>query len=173
MIKYANRLPPGKGVKLLDDGETIRKIAQCSEDRTLVFMENLVNHFIAFPDPMVVPVYRFEIIKRSRHESSYSYDMMRLGILSEKERELIDLVGDLHDSRGADACSLDYELYPGRLEYPELFGFLKFITQQQRYWDIHSGNILMDSDGNYRLVDLEGFLRTPLEQSCNDWISRE
>ena len=173
MIKYANRLPPGKDVILLDDGETIRKTARCNEEKTIIFMENLVKHFIDYPDPTVVPVYRFETIKRTRHEYIYSYDMMRLGILSEKERDLIDLVGDLHDSHGPDACVLDHVIYPERIEFPELFSFLKFITQQQRYWDIHSGNILMDPDGNYRLVDLEGFLRTPLELDCNNWISRE
>lgn len=172
MIKYANRLPPGKGVQLLEDGETIRKTAHCSELKTLEFMEAIANHFIAYPDPMVVPVYRFEVIHKTRHESVYSYDMMRLGILSETERDLIDRVGDLHDSYGRDACFREHEMYSGRHEYPMLFEFLKIVTQQQRYWDIHSGNILMDPEGNYRLIDLEGFLHTPLDRTGNEWISR-
>jgi hypothetical protein len=172
MIKYATRLPPGKSVQLLDDGETIRKIAQCSELKTLEFMKAVTCHFIDYPDPMVVPVYRFEILEKKRGNYVYSYDMMRLGILSEVERDLIDRIGDLHDSYGGDACYREGELYSGCYEYPELFNFLKLITRQQRYWDIHSGNILMDPDGQYRLIDLEGFLRTPLGQSCNNWISR-
>jgi hypothetical protein len=97
---------------------------------------------------------------------------MRLGILSETERDLIDRIGDLHDSYGRDACFREHEMYSGRHEYPMLFEFLKIVTQQQRYWDIHSGNILMDPEGNYRLIDLEGFLHTPLSQSGNEWISR-
>src|SRR5579885_1526741 len=115
-MKYANRLPPGKGVKLLDDGVTIRKTAHCSEEKTLIFMEAIANHFIAYPDPMVVPVYSFEILKKSRNESIYTYDMMRLGILSEAERDLIDRIGDLHDRFGADAC-FRYQEETGRIEY--------------------------------------------------------
>jgi len=172
MIKYANRLPPGKPVELLDDGLTVRKTAQCSEEKTLRFMEALANHFIRHPDPMVVPVYSFEVLKKSKYEYLYTYDMQRLGLLLPEERQLIDLIADLYDLHGKDACNLEWELYPGKHEFPKLFSFLSRVCQEDRYFDIHSGNVLGDEDGEYRLIDLEGFLRTPLELRENDWITR-
>lgn len=172
MIEYAERLPPGKSIKLLDDN-TIRKTTQCSEKKTLVFMEAIIKHFIVNPHPMVVPLYSFQIISKSFFKNNtYSYTMMRLGILSNHEKDLIDFVGDMHDSYGAGAC-LQHIIYPGAGRYPELFEFLKTIVEQQRYWDIHSGNIMMDPFGKYRIIDIEGFIKTPLVLSENDWISRD
>jgi hypothetical protein len=182
MIKYATRLPPGKSVQLLNDG-VIRKIEHCSMEKTMEFMEALIKHFIAYPDPMVVPIYDFQTLTRKRNEYSYSYDMMRLGILTSEERRFIDLVGDMTDKYGKDAFMYeasdyltsqhDYDLNRGNLEFPKLYDFLKTVVELDRYHDIHSGNILMDLEENYRLIDLEGFQVTPLSDPRNDWISRE
>lgn len=173
MIKYAERKPLDLGIKILDDKRTIRKTVIYQAHKTLVFMKALVEHFIKHPDPLVVPVYSFEVIKESElGNNTYAYTMMRLGILSEAEEELIDFVGDMHDSYGAAACIQEVK-YPWQDKCPELFSFLKTVVEQQRYWDIHSGNILMDPDGQYRLIDLESFIKTPLILDCNDWISRE
>jgi len=160
------------GITVLDDGVTVRKTANVSRDVTYIFIETLINHFIRNPDPLVVPVYNFEFISHKGGMYSYSYDMMRLSMLSITEKKLIDRIGDLYDSHVAKACFLKYEEYPGADEYPELFRFLTEVTTGGKYWDIHSGNIMMDPDGNYRLIDLEGFLKTPLELEVNDWISR-
>ena len=172
MIKYAKSYSLDKNINLLDDNLTVRKEVIYQPKKTLVFMKAIIEHFIKHPDPMVVPVYSFEIIKESElGNNTYAYTMMRLGILSETEKQLIDFVGDLHDSYDAAAC-LQEMFYPGQDIHPKLFNFLKTVVEQRRYWDIHSGNILMDSDGNYRLIDLEGFLRTPLILNCVvDFIS--
>lgn len=164
MIKYADE-PLGHNIELINN-TIVQKTVALPSEKAIVFMKAIVEHFIRNPDPMVVPLYSFNIFKKT-----YSYTMMRLGILSKKEEELIDFVGDMQDSYGAGAC-LQNKPYPNSEEYPELFDFLKTVTLQQRYWDIQSGNILMDSDGHYRLIDIEGFLNTPLDQSSNDWISR-
>jgi hypothetical protein len=170
MIKYSNNL--SYNIKLLDDGQTIRKTANCSQEKSYDFIKAVVKHFIRYPSPDVVPVYDFQFISKKDGLITYSYDMMRMGILSEVERELIDRVGDLYDTYSQEACFLEHELYLGSVDYPDLFNFLKVITLEGRYYDIHSGNILMDPDGNYRLIDLEGFLRIPLELKENNWISR-
>ena len=171
MIKYAESLSSDKSIKLLDK-ITIKKTVRYQAKKTLDFMKAIIEHFIKHPDPLVVPVYSFEVIKESElGNNTYAYTMMRLGILSETEKQLIDFVGDLHDSYGAGAC-LQEMFYHGQDKQPELFSFLKAVVDQQRYWDIHSGNILMDPDGNYRLIDIEGFIKTPLILNCNDWISR-
>lgn len=164
MIKYDEDLL-ANNIELIND-VTIKKTVLYPSEKSLAFMKAIVEHFIKYPDPMVVPLYSFEVYK-----NTYSYTMMRLGILSEKEKELIDFVGDMQDSYGAGAC-LQNKPYPYSEEYPKLFEFLKTVTLQHRYWDIQSGNILMDPIGNYRLIDIEGFLNTPLNQSSNDWISR-
>lgn len=155
------------------DHLTATKTVECSQDKTLVFMKAIVEHFIKHPDPMVVPLYSFKVIRKSRFRNNkYSYTMMKLNALSKPEKDFIDRIGDLHDKYGAATCILENFYYEDQEKFPKLFEFLKTVTLQQRFWDIHSGNILMDSSGNYRLIDIEGFLSTPLDQSCNDWISR-
>ncbi|CAB4196729.1 hypothetical protein UFOVP1290_249 [uncultured Caudovirales phage] len=174
MIKYATRLPPGKGVKILND-TTIRKNGLCSEIKTLNCITALANHFISKPDPLVVPIYNFEIIDAVKNPYKYRYDMRRLGILNSIERDIVDIAGNLADRYDSDALhhmqdSDDYKKYG--YEYAELFSFLKEVLKLNRYYDLHSGNVMIDLEDNYRLVDIEGFIRTPLELRCNDWIIR-
>jgi hypothetical protein len=181
MIKYATRLPPGKPVQLMSDG-VIRKIERCSMEKTFEFMSSLIKHFIAYPDSTVVPVYAFQVVEARRDNYTYSYDMMRLGILTSEERVLIDLVGDMTDKYGSAAFDhepndylqghYNYTLEQGKKDFPKLYDFLHLVVLQSRYHDIHSGNILMDLEEDYRLIDLEGFLVTPLSRPENDWISR-
>lgn len=173
MIRYANRLPPG--CKLLEDGKTVRKTALCSEQHTLEFMEVLVNHFIRYPDPLVVPVFHFEVLANSRNNQSYFYDMQRLGMLSLQEKDLVDRIGDLTDKHGPDAMSIPWlplELYPERHSQPELFSYLQQVVRLNRYHDLHSGNVMIDEQESYRLIDLEGFSMYSLDHSANDWITR-
>lgn len=172
MIRYASRLPPGRGCQILEDNQTVRKTVQCSEEYTLLFMEALVNHFIRQPDPLVVPVYRFEVLEKSRYKYCYSYDMQLLGMLSEEEKQFVDRVGDLYDKHGADALSIPYELYPEKRSLPQFFSYLKQVVELDRYHDLHSGNIMIDLDENYRIIDLEGFHYYTLNNSANDWITR-
>lgn len=171
MLKYATRLPPGKPVRLLSNG-LIRKTCKGWGISTLEFMEALVNHFIINPDPLVVPVSNF----RKYTNYSYSYDMMRCGLLSSEEKYFIDEVSELHDKYKSDSfndeiiSSIDGQFY--KKKFPELYNFLSIIVKQDRYFDIHSGNILLNEDHNYCLIDLEGFLRTPLQWHKNDWITK-
>ena len=174
MIKYATRLPPGKGLSLLND-TTVRKTDLCSESKTLDFMIAIANHFIQNPDPLVVPIYNFEVINSIRSPYKYTYDMRRLGILNNHERHIVDMAGCCHDKYGGDAYQVWYDTvtYSSYAhEYPELFSFLKEILKINRYFDLHSGNVMIDEEENYRLVDIEGFIRTPLELRSNDWILR-
>ena len=178
MIRYATRMPPGKPVKLLSDS-VVRKTAACSRNDTMEFMSALINYFINHADPLVVPIYAFEQLPKKYDMYYYQYDMMRLGLLTPDERAFIEHVGSLTDWRGKDAMNnLDVcdpcgvSLYQNKEEYPELFDFLLTVVKQGRYFDIHSGNILMDNENNYLLIDLEGFQRTPLELYVNDWITR-
>jgi len=135
-------------------------------------MQVLVKHFINHPDPLVVPVSRFEIIENTQYNHRYSYDMEFLGMLSKEEKLFIDRVGDLHDQFGADALNQDYDLYPERHSLPRLFSYLKEVIALNRYHDLHAGNIMIDLDENYRIIDLEGFYYFSLYNSSNNWITR-
>jgi hypothetical protein len=59
-----------------------------------------------------------------------------------------------------------------RKEYPDLAAFMDEVLRQGRYRDVHSGNFLKDEDGSYKIIDLEGFINTPLSRGDNDWITR-
>lgn len=170
MLRYAKRMPENKPVEILDNGN-VRKVLTRRSEVWMEYMKALLNHFTKHPDPMVVPIYDYKILS----ESSYQYDMMRCGLLTEEERYLITLVSDLHDRYQIAACQVDFD--PELIEYkekcPKLFEFLKQVVEQDRYWDLHSGNILLNEDGEYCLIDLEGFMLLPLSKADNNWITRE
>jgi hypothetical protein len=172
MIRYATRTPPGKPVILLND-TTIRKTTRGVLDRTFEFMNALIKHFIHNPDPLVVPIYSYKVLLIKRDNNSYQYDMMRLGLLPKEERALVDDAGDLADKYGKGFWSkANKDFYLKFQQNSKLASFLETISSQGRYHDLHSGNIMMDMDGDYRLVDLEGFTNNPLEAFDNDWITR-
>lgn len=173
MIHYATRLPPGKPVKVLNY-TTIRKTTRGVLDRTFHFMDAVIKHFIRNPDPLVVPVYNYRVISNKRDNNSYQYDMMRLGLLSKEERALVDDAGDLADKyRKGFWSEADEDFYLKFQQHAKLASFLETISRQGRYHDLHSGNVMMDMDGNYLLIDLEGFTNNPLEALDNDWITRD
>jgi len=171
VINYATRLPPGKEVELLDSG-LIRKTERWCEKDNYDFMKSVINHFIKYQDPMVVQVFAFRELGRDRsNHYVYSYDMERCGILSTQERALINTVGDLWDKFQRAACERGaHELESYRRQLPKLYEFLSTVIEQDRYLDLHSGNVMMSPEGNYVLIDLEGFLRYPLNRRSNDWI---
>lgn len=169
MLNYAKRMPPNKPVEILDNGNIRKTIANRNLD-WMEFMSALLKHFTKYPEPYVVPIYDYKILS----SSSYQYDMMRCGLLTDDERALISIVGDLHDRYKIAACQVTHDL--DLLEYkkkcPKLFQFLQMIVEQDRYWDIHSGNILLNEDGEYCLIDLEGYIKLPLLKAVNNWITR-
>lgn len=178
MIQYNNYKLP-KGLEYVGDGWTVRKTTVCYGDEAFNFMKGLCKHLIAHPDPMIVPVYSFEYLgaySEGRHR--YSYDMMRLGDISRHEADIIWDVGDAWRSGSKDPLRIyrtnaKTQGEKNWQEYPKLMGFLQQIIQQERYYDLHGENIMMDTDENYRIIDLEGFSNPPLSNPSNAWITRE
>ncbi len=147
----------------------VRKTCVCEDPYSMEFMGALINHFIKNPDPKVVPILNYKKIKKLM----YVYEMPQLDLISPQEDQLIDEVGDAVFSHGKKACTVIEYAHPGVREvFPVLFPFLEQIVLEDRYWDIHSGNIMIHN-GNYKLIDLEGFLNEPLNDSINDWITRD
>ena len=52
-----------------------------------------------------------------------------------------------------------------------LIEFLKLVTRQNRYLDLNSGNVMLNRDNEYVLLDLEGFLKSGRHTvSSYDWL---
>lgn len=184
MITYSNyKLPPG--LEYVGDGFTIRKTVLCSNEETLQFMQALCQHLMARPDPTIVPVYDFQYLgRKSNHSFQYSYDMKRLGDLTEGEKksiwEVVRAKGAWANSKYCSAPTTDplhkfrsdAEITPEQawMSYPQLMNYLTELIKRDRYYDLHDENIMRDEDYSYRIIDLEGFLNLPLSLPENDWI---
>lgn len=175
-MKYDPNIESRNGITLIDE-HRVRKEAQLSTREGFDYTRAVVKHFIRKPDPMVVPVYTFEVIEETPEKESrygtyiYAYEMMRLGMLSRDERAVIDVSYPYYHN-GIPVDVKHDILQMGWRSYPKLLKFLNVVFQQQRYSDIHSGNFMKDQDGDYRIIDLEGFNGSPLNQPKNDWITR-
>lgn len=162
MFRYNNNLGV-YGLTLIND-RVVRKEAVYSRLESLNFIQKLVNHLIANPDPMVVPVYKFEILDSGSSRSpwnafSYAYEMMRLPMLSRDEKSLINKM--ISHRYNLDKDELHPDLTSGRREFPKLFKFMKQVIDDENYTDLHDGNFLKDEEGDYRIIDLEGFYKYP------------
>lgn len=181
MIHYSNYKLP-HGLEYVGDGYTVRKTALCTGKDALDFYRGLCQHLIAHPDPMIVPVYRFEYLgAQANNVHKYSYDMMRMGNISREEATIVWQVGDAWRFQYAEAVDptrqfkvdAEYSVEECWTTYPKLMHFLKEVVVLNRYHDLHGENVMMDNDGEYRLIDLEGFYNPPLSNPSNTWIVRD
>lgn len=180
MIRYATRLPPSHNVTALDNG-LIRKTEWYCRQSQFDFIVALLDHVTKHFEPLIVPVYEYRILESGPKDFTVSYDMMHCGILEKDERDLVDAVGeawDVHHGKvfeklDAGACGVyQDELWSRCSKLPELTKFLRQVVTEGRYLDLHSGNVMRSQDAEYVLIDLEGFVRTPLDAPFNNWITR-
>lgn len=179
MIQYDENLSQRYGIKLLDD-RTVLKEAKLGTKESWECMLSIVDHFINHPDPMVVPVYTFEVVEQPADESArwgiqytYRYTMKRLGMLSRSEKQII---ADMRDvsiyGLGSYGLKASERLLTSKAEHPELVSFMEVVLAQKRYLDVHEGNFLKDEDDSYKIIDLEGFIHTPLDRDENNWLRK-
>ncbi len=165
MIRYPNLVGNLKYVG--SNQAVVRKIALTSNRDHRDFVKALCQHFIAHPNPMMVPIYSFRDLSFGSGGSyfRYCYDMKAMGMLSGDEKRIVDFMGD--------NPSPNHASIPGfRKMFPELMSFLELVINQNRYHDLHSGNVMLDEEENYRLVDVEGFLNSKkLDDPINKWIT--
>lgn len=176
-MEYAKYLP--SHIVLVND-KVVRKIANTINHEVIEFVEGLARHFIASSDSMVVPIYNFEYsFKKDAYGYEayhYTYEMARLGKLSEIEQSVIDTVGDGHSVGITKPCALgrnaacQKHLDEAWEHYPKIMDFLGQVIEQRRYVDLHGGNIMVDENGDYKLIDIEGFMKYPLIGAHNEWI---
>lgn len=174
MVRYEEHVEDWHGISLIDSN-TIRKKASLSTRESFECIEAICYHFMERPNPMVVPVYSFRAVQepRDRHFGTYvyEYDMKRLAMLDHGEKSYITL---LKSSRAYlyNGLRTDEKEELERLTevYPALVKFMETVYSEKRYTDIHDCNILKDEYEDYKLIDLEGFIRVPFERNENDWI---
>jgi hypothetical protein len=98
--------------------------------------------------------------------------MERLCILPPVERRLIDDCGNQLDYLGRGFWNKSSSEFKDKFkEHPKLAEFISLVSNQSRYWDLHGGNVMIDLNEDYKLIDIEGFLNTPMELPENDWIT--
>ena len=159
-MKYDDNVEQRYGIKLVND-RVVRKEAQFSTRESFEWIRGLVLHLLANPNPMVVPLYRFEVMEETPSKNNshwgtyrYAYEMMRLPMLSREEKSLITAM--IQRKYQLDNYS-DPVIKDGQRDLPELFAFMKRVLDDGYYTDLHDNNFLKDEEGNYRIIDLEGF----------------
>lgn len=172
MIKYPHSLP--QGLKFLGN-DRVRKTALTHGKAGFEHIEGLCNHFIRNPNPKVVPIYNFGIRKIDGQYYYYFYDMMLMGMLSDAEKRAITLFDRRYGyDRVLPIHSGDPEVQKACRAYPKLAQFMSEVFEEGRYYDTHCGNVMIDLEEEYRLVDIEGFmLHDGLEHPKNAWITKE
>ncbi len=161
----------GVSISLVSD-MVVRKAANAGHE-SFEKIRALCNHFMRYPDPMVVPIYNFELIKTPKTAFdfyTYSYDMKRLGKLSRTEKDIINRA----DWHPVGIWKSDLILSNALDNHPKLMRFLKRIVEEGRYRDLHGGNVLKNEQEEFCLIDIEGFDRggVPLSDPCYDWVSK-
>lgn len=174
MIKYATNLP--YGIELVNDS-ILRKTSHCGSAEMLTTIRSLVNHFIKYPDPLVVPVYDWQ--ENGAPDNgiyTYSYTMKRMALLSNEERHVVYLCCLLFD-RPDDIYRNDFRkrasnsLVEYQKTYSELISFMQKAIVEKQYHDNHTGNFMKDELGDYHIIDIEGFVSYPSDIKKLRWIN--
>lgn len=142
------------------DNFRILKRAECSTEKTYTFMKAICESLIRSPNPSIVPVLSFHTVSKGFFHFRYNYLMQKLNPLSSFEKSVIEVWSGINDDdredipkytpEQSDAISL-----AGQEQCPKL---LKLMDEWRwTYWDFHAGNVMKDDDGEYRIIDLEGF----------------
>jgi len=120
-------------------------------------LENIINSIINQNPNHIVKIYEF-----SKKELSYSYIMEELKPISINDKEIISRYRDIKHKfhkKINDQYIID-NIYDSlyKVNY-KLIKFLDFVVQEDRYWDLHKNNVRLDYNDDYRLIDIEGFIK--------------
>lgn len=169
MIKYNHNL--GYGLTLVND-RVVRKTAKLSTRQAFEHLQAICTHLMRHPDPTIVPIYDFKVLCEPQSVFGwyeYQYDMMRLGMLSNDEKDFILRLTLLNRSEWNDHAGIQEY----KKSFPELYSFIDTIAYQGRYCDIHAGNFLKNEQEQFFTIDLEGFYSgQSLDHPDNNWIIR-
>lgn len=178
MLKYDENVESRYGIKLTND-QVVRKEYAFGDRESFELIRRLCNHFINNPDPMVVPVLSFEVLEETTTNEKerwgtfkYAYEMKRLFMLTSDEKTIIETcIRRFWSSRDL-KTDPDVKMEMARKENLKLVEFMDAVLRQGRYSDLHSGNFLKDENEDYKIIDLEGFMKYPADGAVNDWITK-
>lgn len=172
-MRYDPNIESHYGLSLVNY-HRVRKEASFSTRECYLHTKAVINHFIRNPDPLVVEVYSFEEIRATLDcqygTYLYAYEMKRLAMLDHEEKRIVNEFHDWDSEVDRDHHNEWFRM--GWREYPNLMNYMNVVYRQKRYRDLHSGNFLKDENGDYKIIDLEGFSTYPLDQEINNWITR-
>ena len=176
MLRYDETVDRLYGITLSSD-QVVRKEYSFSDFEGFKLIKRLVNHFIKHPDPMVVPVFKFEtLIEKFDVGSttfgtfSYAYEMKRLFMLDHTEKDIISTC--IRKYKPTTRDDPDPRIQRAWRENQNLVEFMNTVLGQGRYNDLHSGNFLKDENEEYKIIDLEGFMKYPADGETNNWITK-
>lgn len=165
MRKYISNYPYGIEQVSIN---RIKKTSAFGDFSNLQMFEKVINHFINHPNEMVVPVYNY-IYYGYNSDHKYSYEMDMLLPLNYEEKDIIDTFADSL-SWNFDTCKYYYSfeevltqnnrmqtIVSKQKDYSDLFTFIKQVVDNAMYIDLHGGNIMIDTNDQYKLIDIEGF----------------
>lgn len=162
MFKYDENIEQRMGITLVSDS-VVRKEYSYGSRNAFEWIQKLCNHLIANPDPMVVPVYKFEVLEIHDKPDSrwgtyrYAYEMKRLFMLNREEKELISTLVQTNGYNPVERDHPHEKIKRGWQEIPDLMNFMNQVFADKQYNDIHNQNFLKDENGEYKIIDLEGF----------------
>jgi hypothetical protein len=121
------------------------KISSCLGKRLYNSVVKVINKQIKNKDPDIVRVYNLKLLSSKDKYFTYKYSMDKL--FDPTKDELKDI------------CRYSYDLNRDTYSNKKLFDFMQRIDKKG-YLDLHDENVMVDKSGNYKLIDLEGFLHS-------------
>jgi hypothetical protein len=176
-MKHLRNLPPN--FSYLKEGKLVRKTDYFRTYERLQLLQKMCHSLMNHPDLLVVPIVSFQEEERqlcsyseNEYNYYYSYDMLTLHSISKDEELLIDKLADFQSIHRRSPFEAQIEAVTmGQIHFPELTRFIQTVMEQNRYHDLHSQNVMIDNNGQFKLIDIEGFLITPYNGKPNyDWI---
>lgn len=144
------------------DGNKIIKYANAPNQNVINFLENFINKLIKNPDDNIVDVYEFNRNKNL----NYQYIMDWLHPLNQEEKAIVTILSGIQTYRqqhagikpkfvGEEKTNI---ILNAKKNYRSLYDFINEENERKRYFDFHEHNVMKDSFGNYKFIDLEGFV---------------
>lgn len=119
-------------------------------------LQSIIQSFIDHPNDDVVSISNFTYRNMDDFERyEYSYEMQRLYNLNDEEKFIVD---SSYDNLGEEWEDTVFIIKAAKEHSPKLYNFLYRALYHLKYKDMHSGNVMKDNVGNYKIIDIEGFI---------------
>jgi len=169
MILFDKFLPFKGGIKLISE-YVVRKTARVNSINDRNAIKKIVKWSTSKCNSIAVPAYNFKELRDHGGFYEYSYDMPRMGKLNKDEKYIVKFISDnlnpgfdqtyrnVFDPNSLSEKEVKF-MDESWNNYRDLLLFCSSVIKDDKYHDFHEGNVMVYSDtGEYRLIDLEGFI---------------